>query len=497
MSNFNKKVLFLISTLVIHSNAFADGSYLFCSNGNSKWHWAPYHNKNEPNPNTQYFWLEGNLKIVNAPIALHSALNLDLNNLFSRTISAYSTEEKMTIRQQNTEPTSQLEAQLHTDSSNQKFSDSNEWEKLENWNAWEEFSNENLKRNKRASISGFNNQVAIAKNQIATNNGLQACRLLVNFCTSTFGNEFRFVGAAGNALAESDWGYIVADNLICPNWDYPLGLVTTSHTTVGSLIAEISADIITSGPIKGALKGGKVPSGLTRPNSLATSNNGGANRRVVPIEKTISNVNSPSTDGAISPMDPFGTRINEITHSVSAVDINSRNGHLGAERRPSQIAEQLVSSSSQNPNTMGQRKLSYSDMLKTHSSEEINTAANPFQRTGSLRIEMYKLGGNARHKVPSRAYSISDLIDFNTAKKFWNNEGRIKGLTENFDLYEIDIPIVEEHVRVRDAKRVIVDRISGKRWYSPDHYESFVDMESPIDPVKLAEKNKNFLQSKL
>jgi hypothetical protein len=511
MSILNKKTSIAISAIFIHSFAFADGSFLFCSNENSKWHWAT--NPIASNGNTPYFWLEGYLKLINAPNSLHSALSLDTNDLLNHRIRRDTSVENKTNINSQVQSISLLELDINAffNNFNLEMDESYDWEKLENWESWDTYSNETFSRKKRASITKHNNQNSIQVNKIPSKSGLSACSALVNYCVNTFGKSFRFVGAAGNALASTDWGYVVADNLICPNWDYPEGLVTTSQLTVGSLVQEIAVDLLTSGPIKGAAKGGNVPNSLaSRPNSLAFSNNGGAGRKVsyadlfkkpssgiegkvVQIERINTNPNTPSNEGAISPMDPFGTRLNEITRSASELNMNTS----GSERRPSQIADHLVSSSNHNTEGMGARKSSYADMAKAASAEGLNETTNSFQRAGSLRIEMYKIGGNTKPKVPSRAYSHSDLIDFNTAKRFYNNEGRIKDLSPNFELYEMDIPLVEELVRVRDAKRVIVDRITGKRWYSPDHYDNFVDMNKPIDPVKLAEKNKIFLESKL
>ncbi|WP_186644196.1 ribonuclease domain-containing protein [Fluviispira vulneris] len=499
MSFIFRNSLLFISVISFHSTLFADGSYLFCSNEKSEWYWAANPDISNADSSNQYFWLEGNLNIINAPISLHAGLKLNTNDLLSRRDKRSTHSENDSIQSSYNSAIPILNIDLEAFANSNEWSELNEWEKLENWHSWETYSQDNLSRTKRASISQHNDQTSILKSQISSEKGKRACSILVNYCTKTFGEPFRYVGAAGNALAASYWGYIVADNVICPNWDYPYGLITDSQLTVGSLITELTVDLITSGPIKGSAKAGKVPTSLnSRPDSLALSNSNGVSRNVVSVEKAISNLSTPSSERAMSPIDPFGNRMNEITRSASELNIQSNSHHAEAARRPSQIAENLVSSNTQTSEGMGQRKFSYADIAKTPSTEGVNEATNPFQRAGSLRIEMYKIGGiNSKPKVPSRAYSLSDLIDFNTAKRFSNFEGRIKDLSPDSQLYEIDIPLVEEHVRVRDAKRVIVERKTGRRWYSPDHYETFIDMQAPIDPVKLAEKNKPIIQSKL
>ncbi len=367
-----KKIALVISLLSSHSLAFA-GSYLFCSNVKSEWHWAYKPNKEKKSQEKEYYWLHGSLNIVNAPVMLHSALKLEF--------------DEDNIKQKN-----------------ESFFD--------------ELKNTFLSRKKRASFNHQNNNYEFFPSDVASQRGISTCNDLVNHCTQSFGPSFHFVGAAVYSLASSDWRYVIADNVICPNWHYPSGLVTDSMT-VGNLIGQIAIDTLTSGPIE-------------KPGVLVGESSAGVGEMAM---------------GGI--------------HSVEQTS----------------VAEGLTPAAQNTAE--GVQKPSYASMAKATSMNELNKEVGEFHRTGSLRVSTIRKMG-----IPARAYNISEKINFRTAKRFMNYERRIKEVGE---FYEIDIPLdPRDRDQPRDAKRVVVNKLNGNRWYTNNHYESFRDM-GPISPEILAQ----------
>ncbi|APJ04938.1 ribonuclease domain-containing protein [Silvanigrella aquatica] len=320
MKNITKFSLVFIS-LIAHQLSFA-GSYLFCANENGDSKWAnPNQNNNDSwaPPDENGFWLKGSLYIVNAPKQLHSALSIDLS--------------------------------------------------------------ESKSRNKRASANDFN-QRPHTINDNDHSRSVQVCRKLITTCQSSFGNEYKFVGAASHSLAATDWGYIAADNIVCPNWDYKegLSLLAEEGSSIGAFLGDLVIDTVASGPFP---------------------------------EKGVGIVSKPNTAKGIKvpSVKPSGTK--------------------------------------ENPKPSFNRK-------------------NVVDADGFTLVQ-------SKPDIPYRAYEHSDNINFSSTniKKYKNHS---KALPEGGNYYEIDIPF--EGQNGRDAKRVVVDRNTGKRWYTKDHYDSFIEMNS-------------------
>ncbi|WP_186644763.1 ribonuclease domain-containing protein [Fluviispira vulneris] len=367
-----KKISFFIALLSSPSIAFA-GSYLFCSNDKSEWHWAYKPSSQQNHQEKEYYWLHGSLNIVNAPVMLHSALKLDF-----------------------------AEDNMHQTDENIFYG----------------IKIKGLNRKKRASLSQHNNNYDFFPSDAASQRGISKCRELVNHCTNSFGPSFHYVGAAGYSIAITDWGYVIADNIICPNWHYPSGLITDTMS-VGSLIGQIALDTLTSGPIE-------------KPGVLVGESSAGVGEIAM---------------GAV--------------HSIEQTSIGEG---LTPEAHNSAQGPQMPS---------------YASMAKAVSMSDLNSGGSEFHRTGSLRNSTIRKMG-----IPARAYNASEKIDFKTAKRFMNYERRIN---ETGEFYEIDIPLdPRDKDQSRDAKRVVVNKLNGNRWYTNDHYLTFRNM-GPISPELLAQ----------
>ncbi|WP_397599872.1 hypothetical protein [Silvanigrella sp.] len=79
-------------------------------------------------------------------------------------------------------------------------------------------------------------------------NAQSVCNSFISTCQKNFGNDYRYVGVAGYSLAATDWGYIIVDDFICPNWNTPNGHHIKNQQSVGNLIADIGIGVATSGP---------------------------------------------------------------------------------------------------------------------------------------------------------------------------------------------------------------------------------------------------------
>ncbi|APJ02662.1 ribonuclease domain-containing protein [Silvanigrella aquatica] len=75
-----------------------------------------------------------------------------------------------------------------------------------------------------------------------------------------------------------------------------------------------------------------------------------------------------------------------------------------------------------------------------------------------------------------RAIDISNNFKFEKADKYLNLE---KILPLSGDYYKVDIN--PSNGEFRDAKRIIVDWNSGKRWMTLDHYHSFIPLYPPVN----------------
>lgn len=183
------RINLIFLTIIFTVQTVYAGSYLFCTDGvNSKY--APAHlNSNlswaPSDPNG--YWLSGSLYIANTSKSLHSALKITLPESSSK------------------------------------------------------------RRNKRAIEGDYHDGAPnYSDNDLNSKN---ACDKLVNSCTNSFGNDYKYVGAASYDLAATDWGYVVVGNIMCPNWDFPRGIDFTRGYTAGEIIGENVLNIATSGPL--------------------------------------------------------------------------------------------------------------------------------------------------------------------------------------------------------------------------------------------------------
>jgi hypothetical protein len=196
---------------------------------------------------------------------------------------------------------------------------------------------------------------------------------------------------------------------------------------------------------------------------------------------------------------------NEIARSVSDGNIPQNQQSRLSEQRAFQNNVPMRTKTLENlPQQMeglsvSERRLSYADVTSKSNEQLADPINNPsFKRTGSLHVRITKVPdpNQIPQRIPTRAYLLSQFIDFNAVnkpkdqnpyniKKFMNYENKIKDLHKNAELYEMDIPAESANTspeidRVRDGKRVIVDKTTGKRWYTADHYKTFTDMHAPI-----------------
>ncbi|APJ03566.1 hypothetical protein [Silvanigrella aquatica] len=102
-------------------------------------------------------------------------------------------------------------------------------------------------RNKRASI----NDIEKNKTFIDEFNspGKRVCDLLVAACQKSVGQNYKYIGAASHSLAESDWGYVLAGDAICQNWDFKQHKKYTGGYTPEEIILDNVIGIATSGPL--------------------------------------------------------------------------------------------------------------------------------------------------------------------------------------------------------------------------------------------------------
>ncbi|MBX9836721.1 MAG: hypothetical protein K2X69_00260 [Silvanigrellaceae bacterium] len=181
-----------------------------------------------------------------------------------------------------------------------------------------------------------------------------------------------------------------------------------------------------------------------------------------------------------------------MQRSASEANFRSREMNLDLDRRSSLVEEQMHRPE---PETLHDasvnRKISYSDLLKSNSSSPSGSGSNASLHNSNSSSTI-SLNSNL-HKVPSRAFSLTQKIDANKLTRFYNHENKIKNAPQNAIFYKMDVPLnVDEIAGTRDAKRVIIDINTGRRWYTSDHYQTFIDMESPINmsQINLTEINK-------
>ena len=183
---------FYVTLIFVKLDAQALGSYLFCVNQNNSWDWKWANSNKLQNilwapADNEGFWIKGSVWVLNtSEFNEHSTLSVNLEGM-----------------------------PLHSNSN----------------------------RVKRHAISEDNKiQTPFVLNSV--------CQTLVQTCVKEFGENYTHVGAAGHALARTDWGYIVADNQVCPNWNIPKGLVLHSESgySLQGMIGQIAVDIVAGGP---------------------------------------------------------------------------------------------------------------------------------------------------------------------------------------------------------------------------------------------------------
>lgn len=94
-------------------------------------------------------------------------------------------------------------------------------------------------------------------------------------------------------------------------------------------------------------------------------------------------------------------------------------------------------------------------------------------------------GGSATAGVvPEKAYTVLDLVldrdgapppGYVGGRTFHNRERRLpRGRYREYD--------VNPRVRGRDrgSERIVIERDTGRAWYTADHYRTFVPMERPV-----------------
>ncbi|APJ03568.1 hypothetical protein [Silvanigrella aquatica] len=182
-------ISFLIAIIFFTKNLYA-GSYLFCANSKGESHWAQpnlNHNLSWAPLDSRGFWLKGSLYIVDSSKSLHSGLKID----FSQNLN---------------------------------------------------------NRNKRANIYEQEKQ---EKNMLYYNNSnaMKVCQYLISNCQNSFGKDYQYIGAASYDLAVTDWGYIISENIVCPNWDFHQGLNIKIGYSAGEMVFENVFGILASGPL--------------------------------------------------------------------------------------------------------------------------------------------------------------------------------------------------------------------------------------------------------
>jgi len=417
------------------------------------------------------------------------------------------------------------------------------------WKNWDKFSNEEIlsrKKRARAPTSADLNQKKPSKN------GINACEKLQNYCLKISNNSLNYVGTSGNALSATDWGYVVADNIICPNWHYPRGKIVGSGSSLDVFIGGIVIDLATSGPMKGNYPTMISGSGFSTPKSGISSAAGKAAPVVVnretpthvipqafakvssvekpfsyadqvrgildkglPNEKPIVNIegatgerkisladilkaklnieSSPNSSGSNSLSSSRGSSLNLnegssnqqqssfMSRSASEANISSKDRNLDLDRRFSLVEKQINRANLEfSKNSSSEHKFSYSNLVKSNSGSPSASGSN-ISLNKSNSSSTISLNSNL-HRVPSRAFSLTEKIDINKLTRFYNHDNKIKNAPKNAIFYKMDIPINADEIGgTRDAKRVIIDLKTGRRWYTSDHYQTFIDMELKTD----------------
>ena len=369
---------FYFSFIIFKLDAQALGSYLFCVNKNNSmdWKWAKPNKQSNiiwaPSDN-EGFWIKGSVWILNTPeFNEHSTLFVNL--------------EGMPV-------------------------------------------NLNHNRIKRHAIDdGRRIQIPFILNSV--------CQTLIQTCVSEFGENFRHIGAAGHALARTDWGYVVADNQVCPNWNISNGLELNSESgySLQGLAGQLALDIAAGSPEEKISMVDKLPVSVATPSNNAhpsVFDNG--------IPKKITS-NTLVTNENLNP----------------TTNINVNNSHANNNLHP-QNRDPAVSS-----------------VIENNLSESGNYNNNQWTTI------------TKRSSIPDRAKNrYKDIQDFYqrnnyypSPKEFKNREGLIKDANGNIingDLLEYDIPYPGQ--LARDKKRIVVQKYTNNWWYTKDHYNSFIKMD--------------------
>jgi guanyl-specific ribonuclease Sa len=250
------------------------------------------------------------------------------------------------------------------------------------------------------------------------------CRELINTCTNSFGPDYDQVGVASWSIAATDWGFIKAGDQICSNWEYKHGLALGSGWGIhlDEILTGAALDLVTGGPTKEPSLEVLVP-GNIRPKGGIPPARGVVEHPTI-REKGRANVS----------------------------------GNVVAKPKPVE----------ENNNVPG-----FPSLEKTKSNSEIHPSDEddtPFEVVQRKKPE-----------IPHRAKYLTDTIDFsqNKYKRFWNNEKKLPTGKESKpfyrpEYYEMDIQYQGQ--QKRDAKRVVFDKTTGKRWFTKDHYVSFKEM---------------------
>jgi guanyl-specific ribonuclease Sa len=274
------------------------------------------------------------------------------------------------------------------------------------------------------------------------------CRELINTCTNSFGPDYDQVGVASWSIAATDWGFIKAGDQICSNWKYKHGLALGSGWGIhlDEILTGAALDLVTGGPTKEPSLEVLAPGNIRPKGGIPPA------RGVVEHPVTIGKRGSS----------------NNVSGNVAAkpkpVEVPTK-PRQAASKKEAAFAKSEVE---ENNNVPG-----FPSLEKTKPNSEIDPSDEddtPFEVVNRKKPE-----------IPHRAKYLTDTIDFskNEYKRFWNNEGKLPTEIESNpksipEYYEMDIQYQGQ--QKRDAKRVVFDKTTGKRWFTNNHYASFKEM---------------------
>ncbi|APJ02726.1 ribonuclease domain-containing protein [Silvanigrella aquatica] len=480
------------------------GSYLFCVNKNdsSKWEWA----KPNLNPNPKFTWAprDENGYWIKGSLWIAQILNHDLHTGFKvhfeedEKPSSRNTREIFRFRNlendehPHTEHHIRKKDSVHEELNNEVFASESDdyYEKLYSrelkW--YNTISDDNFKdvhRNfiiqdkklhhnyhlSRQSRESIHAREEFEKlRETFTIRWNYVCRELIQTCKNSFGDEFEHVAVASWAVARTDSAFIKAGDQICSNWKYKKGLALGKGWGIhlDEIFTGTALDILTGGPTKEPTLEVVIPN-LPKPKV------GIPTVRVpeVPVSRGGS---KPSISGSSAGR---GTKPVETTPAKPINKIVSKQKVLAPEQTgANNKAPKVTVRPDFDPNN---NAADFPSLEKTKSKSE------PVQEKETSQAEEEVQNNNdgftevpVKSVVPDRAYRISDKADLTQARYFGNFEKFLPvgdsrlPVNKRPQYVELDIPY--DGQGARDAKRVVVDKNSGRRWYTKDHYGHFIEM---------------------